>query len=108
MSSWATNDPAPPNPVPSTGFATPSSADTPEPAEAPNQPVDGTKRFNVIFSKEQYETLERLAKSQQINLSQALRQAITISDIIVSANADKDTHILLKRGDSVQELKLVR
>jgi hypothetical protein len=67
-----------------------------------------TKRVNVIFSQEQYETLQRIANAQGINLSDALRQAINVSNLIVGANADKDTQILIKRGDSVQELKIVR
>jgi hypothetical protein len=68
----------------------------------------GTRRVNVIFSQEQFETLQRIANSQGINLSDALRQAINVSDVIVGANADKDTQILIKRGNSVQELKIVR
>jgi hypothetical protein len=68
----------------------------------------GTKRVNVIFSQEQFDTLQRIANAQGINLSDALRQAINVSDLIVGANADKDTQILIKRGNSVQELKIVR
>jgi len=68
----------------------------------------GAKRINVIFSKEQFETLQRLAEMQKITLSDALRQAISLSELIVDANADPETQILLKKGDSVQELKIVR
>lgn len=76
---------------------------------APQVEADaGTKRVNVIFSKEQYETLQRLAETQKISLSDALRQAINVSELIVHANADPDTQILLKKGDSIQELKIVR
>ena len=67
-----------------------------------------TKRVNVIFSQDQYAALQRLAAAQGINLSDALRQAINVSELIVKANADKDTQILIKKGDSVQELKIVR
>jgi hypothetical protein len=66
------------------------------------------KRVNVIFSPEQYATLENIAKTQQISLSDALRQAISVSDMIVKANEDKNTQILIKKGDTVQELKIVR
>jgi hypothetical protein len=66
------------------------------------------KRVNVVFSPEQYETLVNLAKKQNITLSAALRQAINVSNLIVNADADKDTQILLKKGDSVQELKIIR
>jgi hypothetical protein len=72
-----------------------------------SSPTD-TKRVNVIFSQDQYDTLQRIATKQGINLSDALRQAINVSDLIVGANADKDTQILIKKGDSVQELKIVR
>jgi len=63
---------------------------------------------NVVFTPDQFATLQRLATSQNINLSEALRQAINLSSLIVDANADKDTQILFKRGDNIQEMKLVR
>ncbi len=50
-----------------------------------------TKRVNVIFSQDQYAALQRLAASQGINLSDALRQAINVSELIVNANADKSS-----------------
>ena len=71
-------------------------------------PAPGTKRFNVVFSADQYEKLQNLATSQDITLSDALRQAINLSSLIVEANADKNTQILFKRGNNVQEMKLVR
>ena len=69
---------------------------------------EGTKRVNVIFSNEQYETLQDLAKVQKISLSDALRQAINVSKLVVDANEDKDTRILLDKGGKIQELKIVR
>jgi hypothetical protein len=75
-------------------------------SNSPNSSTE-TKRVNVIFSQDQYAALQRLAASQGINLSDALRQAINVSELIVNANADKDTQILIKKGDSVQELKIV-
>jgi Tfp pilus assembly ATPase PilU len=63
---------------------------------------------NVVFSADQYNTLQRLASMQKISLSDALRQAISLSDLIVNANADPETKILLRKGDSLQELKIVR
>jgi len=70
-------------------------------------PTD-VKRVNVVFSTEQYNTLQNLARMQNISLSDALRQAINVSNLIVNANADENTQILLKKGNSVQELKIVR
>lgn len=80
-----------------------------QPIDNPNvdNPTEA-KRVNVVFSPEQYNTLVNLARMQNITLSAALRQAINVSNLIVNADADKDTKILLKKGDSVQELKLVR
>jgi len=77
--------------------------------ETTNQTTtDNSKRVNVVFSQDQFQKLQNLATSQNISLSDALRQAINVSDLIVDANNDKDTQILLKKGDAVQELKLVR
>jgi hypothetical protein len=89
--------------------------------EAPNQassnptnsqpqedPASSSKRVNVVFSADQFEKLQKLANSQKISLSDALRQAISLSTIIVDANEDPDTQILFKRGNNVQELRLVR
>jgi hypothetical protein len=85
-------------------------------AEAVLQPIanpnvkngENAKRVNVVFSPDQYATLLNLAKMQNISLSEALRQAINISDFIVKSNADEDTKILLKKGSAVQELKIIR
>src|ERR1017187_5675619 len=79
-----------------------------QPIENPNvdNPAEA-KRVNVVFSPEQYNTLVKLARMQNITLAAALRQALNVSNLIVNADADKDTKILLKKGDSVQELKFV-
>jgi hypothetical protein len=85
-------------------------------AEAVLQPIDNAtvstpadaKRVNVVFSPEQYSTLQNLAQMQNISLSDALRQAINVSNLIVKANSDPDTQILLKKGNAVQELKIIR
>jgi len=65
------------------------------------------KRVNVIFSPEQYATLQKIADAQKITISQALRQAINISDLIVSADRDPDARILIQKNGRTQELKLV-
>lgn len=70
--------------------------------------VSQQKRVNVIFSPDQYETLSQIAKKQNINIADALRQAIKISKLIVDANEDPDSKILLEKGGRIQELKLVR
>lgn len=76
-------------------------------AEKPAEKTD-TRRVNVNFSPETYEALVRLAKSQGISLSDALRQSITLSDYIVSTDKDPDSRILIDRKGQVNELKLIR
>jgi hypothetical protein len=71
-------------------------------------PAGGAKRVNVVFTADQFDKLQALATSQNITLSDALRQAISLSTLIVDANANPSTQILFKQGDNVQELKLVR
>ena len=70
-------------------------------------PAANTKRVNVVFSADQFNKLQNLATSQNISLSDALRQAINLSKLVVDANADKNTQILFKQGDNIQEMKLV-
>ena len=48
--------------------------------------------------------LQQLADRQHVTLSQALEQAIQISDIVVSQGTDPKTKILFKRGDKYKEL----
>ena len=83
-----------------------STQDTVTTAAAPT-PVANTKRVNVVFTADQFNKLQSLATSQNISLSDALRQAINVSKLIVDANADKNTKILFKQGDDIQEMKLV-
>jgi hypothetical protein len=80
-----------------------------QPTDSSNvsNPTDA-KRVNVVFSPEQYNTLLKLAQMQNISVSDALRQAINVSNLIVNANSDADTQILLKKGTNVQELKIIR
>jgi hypothetical protein len=66
------------------------------------------KRFNVIFSPDQYATLKQIADKQDISIADALRQAIKISKLVVDADQDPDAKVLLEKGGRVQELKLVR
>ena len=75
--------------------------------EMPASEEGSTRRVNVIFSKDQYDTLKRLANQQGINVSDALRQAINLSDLLVNLNKDPNTRILLDKGGKVQELKIV-
>jgi len=72
----------------------------------PEQEDEG-KRVNVIFSPQQYAMLEKIASAQNITISQALRQAINISDLIVTADKDPTSRVLIEKNGQTQELKLV-
>jgi hypothetical protein len=61
----------------------------------------------ITISTDTLDTLRRIAARQNISLSDALRQAISVSNLLVDAEGDRDTHVLLKKGGQVQELKLV-
>jgi hypothetical protein len=65
-----------------------------------------TKRVNVVFSAQQYETLRELASRQGINISDALRQAINIAKLVVDANQDGKI-LIQRRNGEMQQLKLV-
>lgn len=86
----------------------PAKPESTEQNESTEQAQPDTKRVNVIFSNDQYQVLQKLANMQKISLSDALRQAISVADLVVNANEDKDTRILLDKGGKIQELKIVR
>ncbi len=48
--------------------------------------------------------LQRLADSQNISLSQALSQAIKVSDVVVRSINSPDTKVLLKTGSKYTQL----
>ncbi len=50
--------------------------------------------------------LQELARTQNISVSQALEQAINISDIVVRKKAEPGTKVLFKRGNNYQQLTL--
>jgi len=80
---------------------------TEESSEPDTSGQDQSRRVNVIFSPEVYGVLQKLASSQGINVSDALRQAINISNLIVPATKEKNSRVLIDRGGKVQEIKLV-
>jgi hypothetical protein len=80
---------------------------TPTPEDQDRVPTD-TKRVNAVFSNDTYNTLQNIAQSQGISVSDALRQAISISDLVVKANQNPDSRVLIDNGGNVQEVKLIR
>ncbi|MGB2604074.1 MAG: hypothetical protein WBC78_10790 [Candidatus Sulfotelmatobacter sp.] len=66
------------------------------------------RRVNVIFSAPQYQLLKDLAVRQGINVSDVLRQALSLTKLIVDADENPDERILIERKGELQELRLVR
>lgn len=66
------------------------------------------KRVNVIFSAPQYQLLKSLAGRQGISVSDVLRQALSLTKLIVEADENPDERILIERKGQLQELRLVR
>ena len=75
------------------------------------QPQSGegseSKRVNVIFNAQQYQTLKDLAERQGISVSDLLRQALALTKLIVEAD-ERDEKFLIERNGELRQLKLVR
>ncbi len=61
----------------------------------------------LTMSPETLEALRKTAARQNISPSDGLQQAIRLSQLLAEAGGDADTHLLLKKGSRVQELKLL-
>jgi hypothetical protein len=66
-----------------------------------------SKLTQVTVSTDTLTALRKIAERQNISLSEALQQAVNVSHLLVDAEEDNDTRILLKKGSRVQELKLL-
>jgi hypothetical protein len=66
---------------------------------------EGQKRVNVTFTAQQYRILRDLATLQGINVSDVLRQAISITKLVVEAN--QKGKILIEQNGEVQRLKIL-
>jgi len=77
------------------------------PARSPeNESGDeGQKRINVTFTPQQYRILRDLATLQGINVSDVLRQAISITKLVVDAN--QKGKILIEQNGELQRLKIL-
>jgi hypothetical protein len=101
--------PTPPIVPPHQSSAWEVQATAPELAAAEqHMPASQSKRVNVIFSAPQYQLLKSLAGRQGISVSDVLRQALSLTKLIVEANENPDERILVERKGQLQELKLVR
>jgi hypothetical protein len=62
-----------------------------------------TKRVHVNFAAHTYGALQRIADRKGGSMSEALRQAIMLTDFIEDAT-ENGAHVLIERGDKVREL----
>jgi hypothetical protein len=66
-----------------------------------------SKLTQVTVSTETLNALRKIAAQQNISLSDALQQAVNVSQLLVDAEQDRDTRILLKKGSRLEELKMM-
>jgi hypothetical protein len=64
---------------------------------------ENSKRVTVIFSQDQLEKLEDIAKIRGTSVADALREVLDVGSLVTKARANK-TKILFKRGNDIQEL----
>ena len=60
-------------------------------------------RVNVIFSDDDYATLERLAKRRNKSMSLILRDALQLEEWVDDARSDGG-HLMIERKGKVQEI----
>jgi|GEM_PF-5311642 len=65
------------------------------------------KVTQLTISVDTFNALREMAERQNISLSEALRQAINVSHLLVNEGRDQGTKILLKTGNQVRELTLL-
>jgi len=64
-----------------------------------------TRRVNVNFSAETYETISRIAARKGVTMSEVLRQAIALEDFVEQARVD-GARVLVDRKGQINELVL--
>ncbi len=72
----------------------------------PDAPVT-SDLTQVTVSTDTLNALRKIAAQQNISVSDALQQAVNVSQLLVDADEDNDTRILLKKGNRVQELRMI-
>ena len=68
--------------------------------------VQSTPEQPISFSSEQYETLRDLAQRQNIDLSDAVGQAIDIAKMVLDISENKGERLLVQKGSQLRELTL--
>lgn len=81
-----------------------SSTITPAP---PAPPETKTKRVHVNFALKTYDLLQRIAARKGGSLTEALRQAITLTDFIEDAT-DKGARVLVEHPDGSKVQLFIR
>lgn len=61
----------------------------------------------LTITEDTFDQLRRLADSQRISISQALTQAVRVSDIVVRSINDPNSKVILKKGKRYEQLTLV-
>lgn len=69
-------------------------------------PTTTSEKPQITISPDTLKALREIAAKQNISLSDALQQAINVGHLLVDAGKNQNTHILLKTGNKIQELKL--
>jgi hypothetical protein len=82
-------------------------AKTKVPRRKPSRDASDTKRVHVNFANRTYEALIRIADRKGGSLSEALRQAIMLTDFIEDA-IEAGARIMVERGDGIPRELLIR
>jgi hypothetical protein len=82
----------------------PSNNDKGGPTIVATQPTQLPERLTI--TEDVLNKLQELARAQNISISEALTQAINISDIVVRKRAEPGTKVLFKRGNDYEQLTL--
>jgi hypothetical protein len=77
-----------------------------EQEQTPSVTSDPPSAGTVPITPDQARTLQNLADSQNIDVSDALGQAIKIAKIIVDVNNNSNERVLIQKGQQLQELTL--
>ena len=73
---------------------------------ATQAPPDAVRKVTVNFAPEAYDTLATIARSRNISLSEALRQAISLMAFVVN-ETKAGSKILISRNGETRELQLL-
>jgi hypothetical protein len=67
--------------------------------------IPSTKRVTVVFAAKTYEALQRIAARKTANISEALRQSISLTDFIEN-EVENGARVLIERDGKMTEIVL--